>query len=48
MLGSTMEGLLAEVGSRFVPWPLEELLAVATVLLHTYEENACLLDVCGP
>jgi transformation/transcription domain-associated protein len=34
VLGSTMEGLLAEVGSKFVPRPLERLLAVVTALLH--------------
>jgi transformation/transcription domain-associated protein len=34
VLGSTMEGLLAEVGAKFVPRPLERLLAVVTALLH--------------
>jgi len=34
VLGSTMEGMLAEIGSKFVPRPLERLLAVVTALLH--------------
>jgi hypothetical protein len=46
-----MEGLLAEVGAKFVPRPLERLLAVVTALLHRCKESACLLAcllvVCG-
>lgn len=34
VLGSTMEGMLGEIGSKFVPRPLERLLAVVTALLH--------------
>jgi hypothetical protein len=40
VLGSTMESMLQEMASRFVPRPLERLLAVVTALLHRWASTA--------